>query len=360
MEKKQGRWHRFICLTYPSFGLLAVMAMVMGQSVWAEGTATLLAGGASPNLGLPVRMPAEQVVGPADPLPDRQDTAVPSRLSESSANIAPADYPRAWIQKVPTPDSADTEAFQLFPEGLIYRSYLAGMKEPRLAGMWVHEKEQGWLWDAAVGARAGILRYGTQDPLRPEGWQLDTEAAVFPRLSPEGDRDLISADYRVGIPLTVGSKDYQVKLAWYHLSSHLGDEFLLHNPGYPRVNYSRDAIVLGNSFYLTDDVRLYAEAEWAYYTDGGTEPWAFQFGVDYSPAEPVGRLRGAPFVAVNAHLREEVDFGGNLVVQAGWQWRGQSGHLFRFGMQYFNGKSDQFEFFRRSEDRLGLGIWYDF
>jgi hypothetical protein len=29
-------------------------------------------------------------------------------------------------------------------------------------------------------------------------------------------------------------------------------------------------------------------------------------------------------------------------------------------MEYFNGKSPQFEFFDQSEQRLGFGLWYDF
>ena len=64
---------------------------------------------------------------------------------------------------------------------------------------------------------------------------------------------------------------------------------------------------------------------------------------------------------MNAHLREEVNFGGNFVAQAGWQWQGWSStRVIRAGVQYFNGKSDQYEFFRTSEQKLGIGIWYDF
>jgi hypothetical protein len=69
---------------------------------------------------------------------------------------------------------------------------------------------------------------------------------------------------------------------------------------------------------------------------------------------------GSPFAAVNADLREDVDYGGNLVVQAGWQWRSRTGHLFRIGVQYFNGKSEQFQFLNRNEEKLGIATWYDF
>ena len=312
--------------------ILMAPVAVPGPAAWAQG---------------PLESPGQSLAPPMDPRSRPFDAILRPDQGAMRAEHTAADPEQPWT-------------LQLFPEGLIYRSYLAGMKEPRLAGMWVHDVNQGWLFDTALGARAAIARLGTQNSRRPEGLEADCEAAVFPRFSPDGERDLVSADFRIGIPLTYGVGPFQTKLAWYHLSSHLGDEFMLDNPSVKRINYCRDAVVWGNSFYLTDDLRLYAEAEWAYHTDGGAEPWAFQFGVDFSPLEPLWGLRGAPFVAVNTHLREEVRFGGNVVVQTGWQWRGQTGHLFRFGMQYFTGKSDQLEFFRRNEDRLGLGIWYDF
>jgi len=337
----------------------------------AKGSFRLLRGPCIALVSLQVLLPAMLAAGPelASPLaglPIGDSVPADPSASQTTPDLVPSDATlpphssQMPAERFPTDAALDRWDFQLLPDGLIYRSYLAGMKEPRFAGMWVHDVDQGWLLEAALGGRMGVLRLGTTDARRPEGWEIDVEGAVFPRFDTTEDRNLVSADYRIGVPLTFGIGPFQTKLAWYHLSSHLGDEFMLAHFGAERINYSRDAIVWGNSFHLTEDVRLYAEAEWAFYTDGGSEPWAFQFGIDYSPAEPVGHLRGAPFVAVNAHLREEVDFAGNLVVQTGWQWRGQSGHLFRFGMQYFTGKSDQFEFFRRNEDRLGLGIWFDF
>ena len=68
-------------------------------------------------------------------------------------------------------------------------------------------------------------------------------------------------------------------------------------------------MVFGVAFYPLDAVRVYGEVGYAFYTDGGNEPWEFQFGVDYSPLNPSGPW-GAPFFAVSGHLRQEVDFGG--------------------------------------------------
>ena len=253
---------------------------------------------------------------------------------------------------------AEEEAWDwhFLPNSLIYHSYLAGAKEPRFASLWANDKYEGWIWDIALGGRVGLLRYGTSDQLVPQGWQFDMEGAATPRLDLEHDEDLVASDFRFGAPLTYGSGAYQAKLAIYHLSSHVGDEYLLRNPTFDRINYSRNAIVWGNSVYCRDDTRLYAEAGWAFDKDV-SKPWEFQFGVDYSPLRP-GR---APFAALNAHLREEVSYGGNLVVQAGLQWRPAARwRLFRAGFEYFNGKSDQFEFFDRNEQKVGLGLWYDY
>jgi len=255
--------------------------------------------------------------------------------------------------------AAECWEWHVLPDGLIYRSYLAGVKEPRLAVAWVHDEQEGWFQEVVLGGRMGLLRYGTSDTRWPEGWQIDIEGAALPRIDPEESLDLVSADFRFGVPVTYGRGPYQTKLAYYHVSSHLGDELMLKYPEVPRINYSRDAIVWGHSLYWTEDLRLYAEAAWAFHFDGGAEPWEFQFGIDYSPARATGR-QAAPFIAINGHLREELNFGGNLSLQTGYMWRGPSGHMFRFGMQYYVGQSDQYEFFNRFENKIGFGIWYDY
>jgi hypothetical protein len=254
-----------------------------------------------------------------------------------------------------------TWSWQVLPDGLIYRSYLAGVHEPRMSAVWSDERGGGGIWDATLGGRVGILRHGTQNPSHPEGWQLDVEGAAFPRLLTNSEWDVGAVDFRVGVPLTYGTGPWSAKLAFYHLSSHLGDEFAVKNPSVARVNYVRDVAVLGFAFRPLEDWRVYAEAGWAFHMSGGAEPWEFQFGGEYSPVWANG-FRGSPFLAINAHLQEEVSYGGNLTAQAGWQWRGaDSGSLLRAGVQYFTGQSNQYQFFQRdSEQQLGGGLWYDF
>jgi hypothetical protein len=306
---------------------------------------------AEPEVELAVFDAGDEVVRLSEPAEPLQFTVVPQPAPQGALTYG-----------APLPDQFGQPWFwQLLPEGLIYRSYLAGVHEPRLSAVYFHEFDRnGWLIDTAIGSRVGLLRYGTETDIRPDGFQLDLEAAAFPRLNPESEMDLVSSDFRFGVPFTWGRGAYQVKVAYYHLSSHLADEFMLTNGDVPRLNFSRDAIVLGNSYYLTTDLRVYAEVGWAFYTDGGSDPWELQFGVDYSPLLPMFG-RGSPFVALNGHLREEVNFGGNFVAQLGWQWRGKfTERLLRVGVHYLTGHSPQFQFFRDSEEQLGVGVWYDF
>jgi hypothetical protein len=249
--------------------------------------------------------------------------------------------------------------WQIMPQGLIYRSYLAGAKESRIRGVWHDETNDGDIWDVSLGGHVGLLRYGTTGNGRPQGFQLGIEGAGLVRLDLDENMDVTATDYRFGIPLTWGDTLSQWKFAFYHLSSHVGDEFLLKNPGFPRLNYSRDVLVLGHSHYFNDWWRCYAEVGYGVNTDV-SEPWEVQFGIEYAPLYGTG-TRGAPFVAFNGHLREEVDFSGNFVAQAGWAWRRSAASgLLRTGVEYYNGKSDQFSFFDDSEQKVGFGIWYDY
>jgi len=277
------------------------------------------------------------------------------------------DHPPAYadVSYLPTTGHSGGEGgawtWQVMPLGLIYRSYLGSVKEPRFASVWSNDSRLGDIWDAVIGGRIGLVRYGTSDAVLPEGWQIDLEGAAQSRLDPHAESTpLLSTDFRVGIPVTYGRGRWQFKTGYYHISSHLGDEFVLMDPEARRLNYTRDSILLGVGWYYTERLRLYVETAYAMSANDGAEPWELQYGLDWAPARDTG-LRGAPFFAANAHLREEVDFGGHVVLQTGWSWRhNPRGSLFRLGLQYFKGKSEQYQYYDYSEERFGWGMWADF
>ncbi len=278
--------------------------------------------------------------------------------------ITPVPYNAdpGWGQPVVGPCDPEAWHWQILPRSVIYHSYWAGVHEPRLAIVPESETNGGAsFWDGTLGGRAGLLRYGTGDGPFPQGWELDVEAAAMVRLTLNEIRDFETADYRVGVPLTYGKDNFQYKFAIYHLSSHLGDEFAIAHPGSlaSRINYVRDELVYGASYYPTPEVRSYFEIGWAFNADGGAEPWEIQFGDECSKPGPTGPW-GTPFSAYNVHLRQEVDWGGDFTLQVGWLWRNETAQVARMGLHYFNGKSSQFQTFNQFEQQIGFGLWYDF
>lgn len=254
--------------------------------------------------------------------------------------------------------------WEILPDGIIYRSYLAGPRESRLGLHAIQNSYPGQrseiTWDATLGGRRGLLRYGNGDAFNPVGWQLDIEGATVVRLNLDENRDVDASDFRFGVPISYTSGNgVSYKLGYYHVSSHLGDELIARTGVNTRINYVRDAIIAGVSYQATPALRVYGETAYAFFTAGGAEPWEFQLGAEWARPGPTG-IAGTPFLATNAHLREETDFGGDWTLQTGWLWRGNTGSTMRLGVHYMNGKSTQYQFFNRNEEQIGFGIWYDF
>jgi hypothetical protein len=215
------------------------------------------------------------------------------------------------------------------------------------------------VWEAIVGGRWGLFRHGTSGP-DGQGFQFDVIGAAFVRIDPEQEDDLEAADFNAGFLGTWHYGKWRYKLGYNHYSSHLGDEFLIRNPGFHRRNYVRDSILFGVMYDITPKLQIYGESAYAVGVSDGAEPWEFQVGVQYAPAQATG-IRGAPFMAVNGHLREEYDFGGSVNAQLGWAWRGgKSNRLFRIGAQHYNGPSMQWSFVNRYENMTGFGAWFDY
>lgn len=252
--------------------------------------------------------------------------------------------------------------FQILPPGLMYRSYLAGEKEPRMMWSALYDtKRNRTIWETALGGRVGLVRYGTEGAVDPQGYQLDLEGAVFARLIPaEPSTMLEGADFRFGLLNTWREDRIAVKWGYYHVSSHLGDEFLIVNPDFERINYVRDAAIVGMMFDVLDDTQVYGEVANALGSQGGAKPWEFQFGTQYVPNRKV-LANGAPYVGANTYMRQDFRFRPGFNFIAGWNWYGdKTGERLRIGMQYYRGPSLQYSFFDRQERLIGGGIWFDY
>jgi hypothetical protein len=186
------------------------------------------------------------------------------------------------------------------------------------------------------------------------------EGGAQARVDPQQKSDLEAVDFRFGILSTWRFGKNAFKAGYYHLSSHIGDEYLIRVPTFHRTNYVRDSAIVGWTFDMTEDMSAYGEIAYAAGAEGGAKPLEFQYGYQYTPLRAYG-FRGAPFFGINGHTRQDFNWITSLNTVAGWQWRGeQNNHLFRVGLQYYTGPAIQWELVGRNETLCGAGLWFDY
>jgi hypothetical protein len=71
--------------------------------------------------------------------------------------------------------------------------------------------------------------------------------------------ELVNADYMFAIPVTFAFDKWSFRARLYHISSHLGDEFICNNPEYVylRVNPSYEAVDFFTAYQFSQSLRLY-------------------------------------------------------------------------------------------------------
>lgn len=319
----------------------------------AGDSATRVSTASEPYLASTLPEPAEPVNSPGADLE--------SDPFHQSAGHQPMS-PQAVFSECPPGQYQQDLCWQVLPKGLLYRTYLAGEKEPRMQFLSLYDtKSKRKVWDAVLGGRVGILR--KSDTCNPNGdaFQLDLEGAVFARVLPDEESTMLEgSDYRVGLYGTWRRDRLSYRAGYYHISSHVGDEFLIANPAFNRINYVRDSLLAGISYDLSAITRVYGEVGYALGVEGGAEPFELQLGTEYTPKAQT-TATGAPFFAVNGHWREEFGLSTGVNVVSGWGWQGvETKRRLRLGLNYYNGPSLQYEFFDRWENLVGAGIWMDY
>ena len=263
-------------------------------------------------------LPPVEATGPVAEVARLRGLTHSTRTLASSATPAiqpPVSSPYVW---------------QVLPDGLIYKSYLAGLKEARMGTQAFYERDEGWKWDITLGGRVGILRYGTPDVVNPEGWQIRRRrGGVSAARSGAGNgprRGRLSRRpaNHVGLRPVAGEAGVlspQLALRRRVSAADRDDDAIQLQP---RCGRARSGV-------LPDRGRATVRGGGL-----GRDSHRRRRAVGVSirrRVQPGGtdRFRGRLFSPSAAHLRQEIDFSGNLVVQTGWQWRGLGGELLRRG-----------------------------
>lgn len=179
--------------------------------------------------------------------------------------------------------------------------------------------------------------------------EIELEGGVWAIFDPlKNSSPLIDADYYVGIPLVFAFDNWAFRLRGYHISTHLGDEFLITHPHFYRRNPSIEAFDFDVSNQFSKELRLYAGLGWLaaqddsyrlgrFYCLAGFEIRFPQFGYrDYCD-----RLYGEPFMGVHLYYQSHFKNHINNTYVLGYEWGKVSGlrRRLRFFLEYHDGYS---------------------
>lgn len=141
-------------------------------------------------------------------------------------------------------DKDGSSQIEIFPENDVFRPLLADPKQPQFFASWQATRARSNNTYVNIGSAGFGENYGLVGRRNGcDGWQVGILAGVFAQFDLDSwSTDLINADYVVGIPVSWRSGLVSTCVRLYHQSSHLGDEFLLGNPGFNRVNLSFEAL----------------------------------------------------------------------------------------------------------------------
>src|SRR2546427_1784341 len=111
------------------------------------------------------------------------------------------------------------------PERVVFEPLLADPQEPQFFATYL------WAHSPRLASRLGSVGFGqTIGLVRGRDWQVAIAAGVFSEFNMQSSTtDLLNTDYLVGLPITYRRGSFATRFRVYHQSSHLGDEYLVHN-----------------------------------------------------------------------------------------------------------------------------------
>ncbi len=246
--------------------------------------------------------------------------------------------------------------------GRTFQQPLADPRWPRFSASWQEYRDDPFLDSAAAVSLGGTFALVRERPVRraTPSWELGLQAAVFATFEPlEGSQDLFNSDWQVGAYLARRAGPWSGMLRLWHQSSHLGDEFLLRNPGFPRVNFTFESLSGLLAYDTTSWSRIYGGGGWLFdETPADFGNWFIQYGLELSPPFPVLGGRAHPFIAIDVQHYEATDWQADVSLVTGVHLGDSAPDDLRMSvyLELYDGRNPNGQFFDQDARYLGLGL----
>ncbi|RMD91049.1 MAG: DUF1207 domain-containing protein [Calditrichaeota bacterium] len=236
-----------------------------------------------------------------------------------------------------------------FPSERIFYRLLADPREVRFAMGFLLKRNE---FSGNIGYSGGLVQFQIGDipvQMRIESMAflvLKTTSQTFP---------IQTSDFYFGLPFDFRFNQISARLKWAHVSSHLGDE--IPRASEIRIDFSREFWQLLLS-YDGSQLRFYGGFLWAYHVLPRVGPWTLQFGMEWTERKHFHSPY--PYFAVDIKPRQEVGWAPDFNSQVGVVFGNHQKRAIRLALEYFNGHSNQGQFFQRKENDVNIVINFDF
>lgn len=274
-----------------------------------------------------------------------------------------ADCDKAGTSPEPEQIEATKEApitvdIRALPERELFAPLIADPRQPRFSMSYQHYTGNAREFSAASVALGEYFGVASGFFGEAGSSQIGIQAAVFALFNLDApSSDLINADYWIGLPISYRRGPWSYLIRLYHQSSHLGDEFILGNPGIDRVNLSYEDLE-GLVSYEWEQWRLYGGGGYIVHSEPALAPKQLHGGVEFVKTRAVRNLN---FVAAaDVRVSEELDWRRSRSYQAGFEYRSNGSRRVRLMLEHFRGYSPNGQFYREPLRYTGLGLYFIF
>ena len=191
-------------------------------------------------------------------------------------------------------------------------------------------------------------------------WEFGVQAGVFSVFDVSTNSiDLVNAYYRVGLLSSYRNGRFSAFVRVQHQSSHLGDEFLLNNPGVTRVNLSYEELDMKLSYDVFRWLRLYGGGGYIVHRfpenlGRGTTQWGAELISTRTYLE--GRLR--PVAYADFQCNERTNWAVGRSIMAGVQFENAriGDRQIQLLLEYYAGPSPDGQFYVQPVTWYGIGV----
>lgn len=210
--------------------------------------------------------------------------------------------------------------------------------------------------DASFGYRLPVYRFRSAGPHGP-GLDIGIEAGVLSRFAlglGDEKNGLINSDFRIAFPIGFDFGRWEGTVAPAHVSSHIGDDFIVENSGISPGASSRNGVELAVMYSLEPGVRLFGRGDYNW-TAVAVETVGARFGLALDPPPTPGR-RWRPTGVIEFQL-SDITSGPGVTGALGMAMRTGTGDV-RLGLTGHVGPSEMGQFRRFDEEYVGLYLTF--